>query len=230
MKRIILLTMGIVFLVFLQFPSTNAQTTTDITRLQELIKQVTPNIQIEQWSIQIRENFQLTEFEIKDQITKEFEGIYWIKNEESIKGILKGSTSAFDCEFIIIPIYKENQKKTLVIANFTGSNEKYLNSEFLQYSITATCFTKKAEIFSCLKGSLDGNMEKDLTYIVDDFLETFNAEGIENVSENGFVSVSAKSYFFCGNLTNQMNVQLALRNLSDRTILTVGTPIITEEY
>ncbi|MDF2556858.1 MAG: hypothetical protein K0R71_686 [Bacillales bacterium] len=230
MKSKFLLTMGIVFLLFLQYSSTNAQTSNDITRLQKLIKQVTPNIQIEHWSIQIRENFQSSEIEMKDQITKKYKGIQWLENEKSIKGTLKRSSNNFYIEFIIIPIKKGNQKRTLVIGNFTGANEKSLKNEMLQSSIVTTFFTGKAKSFSCLKGSIDGNMGNDLTYIVDDFIKTFDAEIIEKVSENGFTSVSAKSYCFSGELTNQMNVQLALRSLSDRTIVTVGTPIITEEY
>lgn len=230
MKSKFLLTMGIVFLIFLQYSSTNAQTSYDVTRLQTLIKRVVPNIQIEQWNIQFREKFQFSEVEIQNQITEKYKGIHWIKNEKSINGVLKTSSDDFNCGFTIIPIKKGDKKETLLIGNFTGSNEKFLNSNLLQSTISTTCFTEKAKIFSCLKGSINGNMENDLTYIVDDFLETFNADCIEEVSEKGFLSLSAKSHFFYGNLANQMNVQLALRNLSDRTILTVGTPIITEEY
>lgn len=230
MKRKFLITMGIVFLLILQYSSTNAQTSTDITRLQKLIKQVEPSIQIEKWSIQLREKFQISESEMKDQINSKYNGIHWIETDKSIRGTLKITSENFNFEFILIPMNKGERKETLVIGNFSGSNEKTLESKFLESTIISTGFTDKAKIFSCLKGSIDGNMEKDLTYIIDDFLETFHAETIENVSEEGFISLSAKSHFFYGNLANQMNVQVALRRLSNQTILTVGTPIITEEY
>ncbi|MDF2536361.1 MAG: hypothetical protein K0R18_2523 [Bacillales bacterium] len=232
MKKKIFLTMGIVFLVFLQYSSTNAQTSNDLIMLQTLIKKVKPNIQIEQCNIQVREIFQQTEIEIQDKLNKRFHNILWIEKEKLIKGVLKNSYDGLNCEFNIIPICEVSEEGTLLIAKFSAKNEILLKSNLLQSTITSTCFTEEAEIFSCLKGTINGTMDKDLAYIVDEFIEIFQASIIEKMSEKGFTSVSAKSLFFKNDLDNNMNIQIALRNSAEhnQTILTVGTPIITEEY
>jgi hypothetical protein len=232
MKKKIFLTMGIVFLVFLQYSSTNAQTSNDLVMLQTLIKKIKPNIQIEQCNIQVREIFQQTENEIQYKLNKRFHDILWIKKEKLIKGVLKNSYDGLKCEFNIIPINEVADDETLLIVKFSANNEILLESNLLQSTITSTCFTEEAEIFSCLKGTINGTMDKDLTYIVDDFLEMFQASIIEKMFEKGFVSVSAQSQFFNNDLENNMNIQIALRSSTEnnQTILTVGTPIITEEY
>lgn len=75
-------------------------------------------------------------------------------------------------------------------------------------------------------------MDKDFAYIANEFPEKFEAEIIEQMDEKNFLSISARSNFFNKTLDNGMNIQMSLRNSSDenRTILTIGTPIITEEY
>ena len=232
MIKKIFLTMGIVFLVFLQYSSTNAQTSNDLVMLQTLIKKIKPNLQIEQCNIQVREILQQTENEIQNKLNKRFHEIVWIKKEKLIKGVLKNSYDGLNCEFNIIPINEVANDETLLIVKFSAKNEILFKSTLLQSTITSICFTEEAEIFSCLKGTINGNMDKDLTYIIDDFLEKFQASTIEEMSEKGFTSISAKSQFFNNDLENHMNIQMALRysTESNQTILTVGTPIITEEY
>lgn len=78
-------------------------------------------------------------------------------------------------------------------------------------------------------------MESVLSLQVKQLLTAFNAQQIESLMEESFVSVSAYTGLWEEALSSQqqeMNLQIALRKtgMGGQTTLVVGTPIITSEY
>ncbi|MGD6816564.1 YwmB family TATA-box binding protein [Metabacillus sp. 113a] len=89
-------------------------------------------------------------------------------------------------------------------------------------------------IFSCIKGSRDDKMVGVL-HLADALLNEFNAEPLEQLKEEAFVSVSAYTARWKGTIPaeqGRMNVQIAVRSggLGENTSVVAGTPIITTEY
>ena len=94
-------------------------------------------------------------------------------------------------------------------------------------------FSEHAEIYSCLRGVIGDTIDKDLLLVADQILHDFEARALSTLDEEGFVAVSAESEFFLENrLSNQMNLQLALRfdEEENRIMYAIGTPIIMNEY
>ncbi|SEN50836.1 TATA-box binding [Mesobacillus persicus] len=96
-------------------------------------------------------------------------------------------------------------------------------------------FTGKASTFSCVKGEFSDKMDEALPTYMNRLLASFNAEEIEALEEDNFLSTSAFSPLFSGTISkdHDMNLQLGLRKpdgMGGNTTLVVGTPIITIEY
>lgn len=96
-------------------------------------------------------------------------------------------------------------------------------------------FRGNATTFSCIEGEINDKIKSALPVYKTKLLKAFNAEEVEGLEEDSFISASAVSPLFDKSLSNdhEMNMQLGLRKterLGAKTTLVVGTPIITIEY
>ncbi|MBM4761515.1 YwmB family TATA-box binding protein [Bacillus sp. B15-48] len=96
-------------------------------------------------------------------------------------------------------------------------------------------FRGNATTFSCIKAEISDKMNKSLPYTMERLLVVFDAEKLEALEEDMFISTSAYSPLLTGVLSedHEMNLQLGLRKqegMGGNTTLVVGTPIITIEY
>ncbi|RYL93988.1 YwmB family TATA-box binding protein [Sporolactobacillus sp. THM19-2] len=94
-------------------------------------------------------------------------------------------------------------------------------------------FLSQGHIFSCVRAYSNDKMESGLREAGNDFLRTFSAGATEAFYEKTFVSISAYTRAWNDSINSgnkKMNIQVALRDDRDRTVITVGTPIITQEY
>ncbi|MBT2661531.1 YwmB family TATA-box binding protein [Bacillus sp. ISL-45] len=96
-------------------------------------------------------------------------------------------------------------------------------------------FRGNATTFSCIEGEFNDKIRSALPVYKSKLLKAFNAEEVEGLEEESFISTSAVSPLFDKSLSNEheMNMQLGLRKterLGAKTTLVVGTPIITIEY
>ncbi|MBU8905904.1 YwmB family TATA-box binding protein [Desertibacillus haloalkaliphilus] len=97
-------------------------------------------------------------------------------------------------------------------------------------------FPTESETFVTVRGAMaepQANLADDAHALI----ERFQAENVEELIEETFVSVSAyhnEWEAFIDSRGNKINLQVALRQSSDvgdgGTIVTIGTPIITTEY
>ncbi|MFT8319175.1 MAG: YwmB family TATA-box binding protein [Sporolactobacillus sp.] len=94
-------------------------------------------------------------------------------------------------------------------------------------------FKGQEQIFSCVK-ALDGvKMKSGLIEQGERYLKLFSAAPIERLNEKTFVSISAYTKTWNDDIISgkrKMNLQVALRRDDGRTVVTLGTPIITQEY
>ncbi|MFX3617557.1 MAG: YwmB family TATA-box binding protein [Sporolactobacillus sp.] len=94
-------------------------------------------------------------------------------------------------------------------------------------------FQGQEQIFSCVK-ALDGvKMKSGLIEQGERYLKLFSAAPIERLNEKTFVSISAYTKTWNDDIISgkrKMNLQVALRRDDGRTVVTMGTPIITQEY
>ncbi|QCJ44821.1 hypothetical protein FAY30_24695 [Bacillus sp. S3] len=114
------------------------------------------------------------------------------------------------------------------------AEEAYFTSNELK-SRLSDIFRGKPTVFSCMKGVFSDKIDTALPIAVESLLSGFNAEEIEALKEETFMSVSATSPMFTGFIDNQknnMNLQIGIRSegLGAKTTVVVGTPIITIEY
>lgn len=94
-------------------------------------------------------------------------------------------------------------------------------------------FQGQEQIFSCVKALDSVKMKSGLMEQGERYLKLFSAAPIERLNEKTFVSISAYTKTWNdGILTGKqkMNLQVALRCDDGRTVITLGTPIITQEY
>lgn len=103
-------------------------------------------------------------------------------------------------------------------------------------SRTNDLYQENTNIFSCIKGEFNGNMNKSLSNVAGELLAAFDAKEIEAIEEGNFLSTTGYSPVLSGGgvlaAEKDMNLQIGLRNqgLGLNTTIVIGTPIITIEY
>ncbi|WP_066389389.1 YwmB family TATA-box binding protein [Neobacillus mesonae] len=92
-------------------------------------------------------------------------------------------------------------------------------------------FRGKPTVFSCMKGVVSDKIDTALSKTVHKLVTNFNANEIESLKEEKFMSVTAASPMFSHSIEG-MNLQIGARSegLGLGTTIIVGTPIITIEY
>ncbi|MFT8872972.1 MAG: YwmB family TATA-box binding protein [Sporolactobacillus sp.] len=89
------------------------------------------------------------------------------------------------------------------------------------------------EIFSCVKAVSGVRMKSGLADQGENYLKIFSAAPIERMKEKTFISLSAYTKACSAGIetgNQKMNLQVALRREGGHTLITLGTPIITQEY
>lgn len=214
-----------------------------ITMAEELAKEEMLNI--EEWSVIAREmNTEITtkkEFKRKVKALQHmYPAFHW--NIVWDDRLWKAETS-FDqvtdnvTEYIrIVTTEEHNRYITYIIYEVKGHGweEQHFASLFTTFQTRINhIFQENPSVFSCIKGSVNDNMDTVLAAEMKSLLHLFNAKEIEGVQEENFISTSAYSTSFKQTLPNEeINMQLSLRQdrLGDKTSFVIGTPIITFEY
>lgn len=94
-------------------------------------------------------------------------------------------------------------------------------------------FHGQEQIFSCVKADSGVKIKSGLINQGETYLKLFSAAPIERLDEKTFVSISAYTKTWNDSIISgkkTMNLQVALRQDAGRTVITLGTPIITQEY
>lgn len=221
-----------------------AESKPDIVKMVGLLQE-DKDLDIGDWSVLTREiNKEITtKQEFESEVTalkRKYPQFQWYRKDDASGWKAEALTYNVDSgltESIKIMTTEEKfDKVTYVIYEVKGKKWKKANNAFF----TATfqnrvndLFIGTPSIFSCIKGSINDNMDSVLNSKTEDLLDMFQAREIESVHETNFTSISAHSTLFKQPLTKEkLNLQFGLRTegLGDRTNFVVGTPIITFEY
>lgn len=191
------------------------------------------HILINEWSLYSREMVENAEphqviADLKDQFSE------WSWSESNETTTATSTSPNFHEQIKIVT----NQSHTYVMYEVKGQdwNEKseaFVTKEWQEQLLTI--FDGQASTFSCIKGEFGDKMDEALPVSMNGLLEAFDAEQIEALEEENFLSTSAYSSLFSGSISedHDMNLQLGLRKpdgMGGNTTLVVGTPIITIEY
>ncbi|WP_350019690.1 YwmB family TATA-box binding protein [Priestia flexa] len=202
-------------------------------------------VEMKEWSLYAREEAvdvtSLVNFQMKSkQLQSKFRGFKWDIKRENDVWKAEGTRQTESVKELIMLTYTGDEKSKggyisyeLIGQGFTTRNvndaEEIFKDNYEQLFLTNPL------IFSCIKGEINDKMESVLSLQVKQLLTAFNAQQIESLMEESFVSVSAYTGLWEEALSSQqqeMNLQIALRKtgMGGQTTLVVGTPIITSEY
>lgn len=100
---------------------------------------------------------------------------------------------------------------------------------------TSELFSVNPLFFTCVTGKISDTMEIALSKKAKSLMRHFNANYVEGIEEESFVSLSAHTKHWDTPITTnqkEMNLQIALRNQAKNksTRVMIGTPILTAEY
>ncbi len=127
---------------------------------------------------------------------------------------------------------------TIISYELTGEfwNEKIKNDVIPHFSTrTSELFLENPSFFTCITGKISDTMDIALNKKAKSLMRHFNANYVEGIEEESFVSLSAYTKHWNTSITTnqkEMNLQIALRNQAKNksTRVMIGTPILTAEY
>ncbi|MFC0272491.1 YwmB family TATA-box binding protein [Metabacillus herbersteinensis] len=199
------------------------------------------NISVDEWSLYTKKTVDLNSIQEVKQLTEQYRQYKWRYEETDdvykAIGIFKNEEKNVTEKLQLLSTLTNHHSQSYILYELkaTGSrgNEKELHDYFKSQSFDI--FHENTTIFTCVKGHLDDMMKDVLHGKSEDLLKEFNAVPIEQMKEQYFVSVSAKTSVWDESIPTvkgNMNIQIALRSagLGDKTTVVVGTPIITSEY
>jgi len=195
------------------------------------------HILISEWSLYSR---QIVENAESDQIISDLKAQLadwsWSESEEGDQQTVTATSASSNYHEKIKIVM--NQPQTHIMYEVKGQkwdeqSEAFITKEWQDQLLTI--FDGQASTFSCIKGEFGDKMDEALPVFMNDLLDAFDAEEIEALDEENFLSTSAYSPLFTGSISedHDMNLQLGLRKpdgMGGNTTLVVGTPIITIEY
>jgi hypothetical protein len=145
-----------------------------------------------------------------------------------------GSGERTQLTYLAYPVGKLYRMTTL----YQVQDEKYNHKAWpargqrIRREITEI-FHRQVQIFSCVRAQDHARMKLGLSSQGDRYLDFFDAVPVERLSEKTFVSISAYNAVWNDQIRSgnrPVNLQVALRNDGQQTVITLGTPIITLEY
>lgn len=132
---------------------------------------------------------------------------------------------------ILFGLYEKGNYHVMISQIATGKDENAYNKLQLEQFNK----TKTPDIFYTLTAS----KEKELPFpklenTINSIVNNISAKKSEKLEEKNFLSISVYTPLIKDNLPlehgKKMNLQVAMRNLENKTTLTIGTPIIITEY
>ena len=195
------------------------------------------NILITGWSIYARET--LEEENVED-LVKELKVQLpdWTWNQRNGELTAVSNSSEMQEKIKIVSTDTNGPIHTYVMYEVRGQHWNKNTETFLNKNLPGRIFDNfrgNATTFSCIEGEINDKIKSALPVYKTKLLKAFQAEEVEGLEEDSFISTSAVSPLFDNSLSNdhEMNMQLGLRKtdrLGAKTTLVVGTPIITIEY
>ena len=244
MKKILYVLFILSMVGLILFNMVSAKGEDDLFKIASILEQ--ENVHIHKWSLNARELLETVqtkqEAERKlDQLRKQFSHWDWTISKDDDRWEAKADfTPKKDVNESIrmLSTVTDRQVQTYIVYEVTGNGWNEETREFIEGSILKRIndiFHGKSTIFSCVYGDFGDKMNKSVSEHVKQLLKAFQAQEIESLQEDSFISTTAYTPLFgetIQTMTDEMNLQLGVRKqgLGAKTTIVVGTPIITVEY
>lgn len=229
-------------LLLTQSKQIKAVNETDLEKFVSVLQD--ENIMVTEWSVYAREMLpnvttkkELNQF--AGQLKKRFPEWNWFMKQagDQIKVTGHSRTEHYD-ESIDIILDDKSKQGALFSYNMKGDRWDEVNAHIIKNTSKSRIhdiFRQNTTIFSCVKGVINDNIEKDLSFLAASIMQDLDGEEIEKLAEDTFISVTAYSPHLTKAIThheNDINLQLGIRKdgLGLNTAVVIGTPIITIEY
>lgn len=239
MKKIpfILSIFGIIGFIVLQAgnKTTVADADHEIKTLASVLQD--ENILITGWSIYARETMEEENVEdLVKELKVQLPDWTWSHRNGELTAV--SNSSEIQEKIKIVSTDTNGPIHTYVMYEVRGQHWNKNTETFLNKNLPGRIFDifrGNATTFSCIEGEFNDKIKSALPVYKTKLLKAFEAEEVEGLEEDTFISTSAVSPLFDKSLSNshEMNMQLGLRKtdrLGAKTTLVVGTPIITIEY
>jgi hypothetical protein len=237
-KKHILMLLCIVTVIFLYGFQTMSKGKSNGDNISQIVEVYDKNgIEVESWGMYTRETLNMGSLQDAVAYIEEKLGtLQWEMNDKKSVALIHHSTHTE--RIVLATTHAKNEKKIQLMYEVKGDKSDKKEWEALSKVIRKqidNIFPVYPIIFSCVKGVFGDKIEGVLQKQAQNLLTDFQAESIESLDEGTFVSVSAYTKKWNDALPtkkDKMNLQLGIRQdeKSEKTTITVGTPIITSEY
>ena len=169
----------------------------------------------------------------------QYEQFHWDYSQKNDQSLLTGHVikDGYSVEIRLSATPTNDTLQTYLIYEVTSQNwnKKQVSSAINEITkFWNKEFAVQPQLFTSIEGDFSDTMVEDLSKKANQILVSLQADKIESLQEEDFVSISGYSKKLTNELSNfyNMNVQIGLRNdgLGAKTTFVVGTPIITIEY
>ncbi len=199
------------------------------------------HIQMNDWSLYSKKTVDKKSIEDVKLFTKQYRQYTWtFKNEDDVFkaiGVHENNEENVTEKLQLITTLTNDHDQSYILYEVKGISVQKDWSQVTDFynEQAIDIFGEKTTTFACLTGSIDDMMEVVLNQKSNELLKYFKAVTVEELQENHFVSISAKTPLwedYIPTSEDNMNMQISLRSdgLGGKTTVVIGTPIITSEY
>ncbi|WP_407269317.1 YwmB family TATA-box binding protein [Radiobacillus sp. PE A8.2] len=235
MRNRFILLLIIALLIPLNYIQASSLPLSEVDDIHKIIEE--ENLSLQEWELLIKEQVGSEQFsEVKKNIEVMFEKPLKKVKETDMMIKLQASIYANDVtESITIIIPKQDKQQFNIMYTIVGTKwNEQIEDTYNQKinSLLQRVFTENLTKFSCFTSQPDGMMNSG--YLFKKLVDELNINTLSNIKENDFSVLSGYTPRWNSVIPisdEPMNVQIASRKgLGGKTTITIGTPIITNEY
>lgn len=197
------------------------------------------NVEINEWTIFIKDHPKsiksLIEYkECKAELKAQNPDFTWeeeIDENHHIKLTGIGINNEMESERIMLSVYMVGNKYQM-LKTYSFKGESWSEKRFNQ---KVNNIHKQQQLYFTIKSENNKITIKNLSKIAEKMIENLSASEVESLIEKDFISISAYNdnwgSYIPTNNGKKINLQIGIRRNADSLVdITIGSPIITEEY
>lgn len=246
LKKILICTFLLLLFIGAAYKKTEAKSPQYDAPLIKLTQEVADqNFTINKWSLYSRDTKVLSNLaaykEEADHLKQKYSQFQWQQETKKheytrLSGTHKLNDMGMIEELTLVIYPQKNTYHSYLIYSVKGTSwntGKWKEISPFVKSRLSQVFQNREQIFSCVNGVSGDKMDIILSKKARRIMGDFDAQNVEEIKEKTFISLSAYTNMWKQSIetnNHEMNLQIALRHIGNKTTLTLGTPIITTEY
>ena len=163
--------------------------------------------------------------------------IKWIEKNNKAQSQVYAQIEEAEKNISIIVANKNKKESYIIVDILDNKVYKDIVDIYAIVEETLNTYSDKVDIYTCIAGEYEKKLQLDkYNDILDKILYNMNAEVVDKVQEENFLSITAYSkilkenYLEC--LGNKINLNIGIRysENDDKTLIYIATPIIKLDY